>query len=502
MTDWPALVAAAADRAGERWELAGRLVDAARDRQAAEQALTALTAAPPALWPRLDDELRAASAYHATGRWRVVVGGPRPLAALLAACSRNGREREWAVRSEAVRTDPRLLPVLMIRTADWAPPVREQARRTLDEMLAAPGVLSPEQAATVLGVAVLLRARLRGDHAFTAVARALAAAPDATLAAARAATDLRTRRAAHQIWLDSGRAGQDALVHAALTEIDPVSRVRCAAAVARTAARERDAARLERLLGARCARVRVEALTGLVEIGRPEAGVAFLRTRSTLLRATAQWAVRRAGEDPAGLYRAAVSAGSEADSRTGEVSPGAVAGLGECGTADDVDLLLPLLGHGRPRVRAEAVRAVRRLGGPMDPIAAMLTDPAPAVVRAVTRALRGEPGLPLTGRLWELLNGERPRHVRLGAHRLLRSRDAWTRVEADLVLITDPDPELAARGRADLVAWMRRDSATAYTPPSPAARERIRTLLTTAAPALGPDRTRLLRWLVETSRPA
>ncbi|MEU8802303.1 HEAT repeat domain-containing protein [Spirillospora sp. NPDC048819] len=67
-----------------------------------------------------------------------------------------------------------------------------------------------------------------------------------------------------------------------------------------------------------------------------------------------------------------------------------VAGLGECGTGQDVDVLLPFLEHPSPRVRAEAVRAVRRLDGSITQLAGMLADPAPVVVRAVKQALRHE----------------------------------------------------------------------------------------------------------------
>ncbi|MEU8060052.1 HEAT repeat domain-containing protein [Microbispora bryophytorum] len=106
------------------------------------------------------------------------------------------------------------------------------------------------------------------------------------------------------------------------------------------------------------------------------------------MRATAQWAVRRAGRSPAAIYRSAPAA----DSPVGRVRA-LVAGLGECGTHQDVDVLLPFLEHPSPRVRAEAVRAVRRLGGPLTRIAGMLADSAPVVVRAVKRALRSEPDI-------------------------------------------------------------------------------------------------------------
>ncbi|MEV5752467.1 HEAT repeat domain-containing protein [Actinoallomurus sp. NPDC052308] len=114
------------------------------------------------------------------------------------------------------------------------------------------------------------------------------------------------------------------------------------------------------------------------------------------MRATAQWAVRREGRDPAVLYREALAANPAA----GRIRT-LVAGLGECGTRQDIDLLLPFLEHPSPRVRAEAVRAVRRVGASLARIAPMLADPAPVVVRAAGKALRTEPDVVPTARLWE-----------------------------------------------------------------------------------------------------
>jgi hypothetical protein len=123
-----------------------------------------------------------------------------------------------------------------------------------------------------------------------------------------------------------------------------------------------------------------------VKLGHPEAGEAHLADRSAMMRAIAQWAARREGRTPATLYRKALATDSAAG-RTRAL----VAGLGECGTHRDVDVLLPFLEHASPRVRAEAVRAVRRLGGSPTQVARMLADPAPVVVRATHAALRTQP---------------------------------------------------------------------------------------------------------------
>jgi NAD(P)H-hydrate repair Nnr-like enzyme with NAD(P)H-hydrate epimerase domain len=127
--------------------------------------------------------------------------------------------------------------------------------------------------------------------------------------------------------------------------------------------------------------------------------------------------MRRAGRDAAERYRTMLASGDDSWLRC------VVAGLGECGTVGDAELVAGFLRDDRPRVRAEAVRAVRRLGGTLGQIAEMLTDPAPVVVRAAAAALRSQPDLLPAERLWELLGADRPRHIRRAAFKLLIARD-------------------------------------------------------------------------------
>jgi hypothetical protein len=410
------------------------------------------------------------------------------LLSLLAACSRRGRRRESAVASAALPSDGFLLPVLVLRTADWVPQVRERARRSLAAALQA---ASGPALLTAARVAVAIGSWARGGHALEAVAGVLRSAPGETLALARAHQDLRLRRFAYRLWLESGRAQHEEVMHAALRQPDVVCRVLCAEQLVAEAVRDERLDVLGRLLKEGSAKVGIEALTALVKLGHPEAGEAHLADRSAMMRATAQWAVRREGRTPAALYRRALAA----DPAAGRARA-LVAGLGECGTRHDVDVLLPFLEHASPRVRAEAVRAIRRLGGSLTQIAGMLSDIAPVVVRAVSAALRTEPDAVPAARLWELLAADSPRHVRLGAYERLRTGNTWTRVHVDLHLLAARDIELGQRAHADLMAWSWGGAATAYRMPTEEVRLQISPLIDAVEPLVGAEQTHRLRWFL------
>ncbi|GAA1777646.1 hypothetical protein [Actinomadura chokoriensis] len=70
-------------------------------------------------WVGLDQALRT----HAT-----VLPEGDELSWLVAACSRDGHRRESAVADPAMGAGEWSLPVLVLRTADWAPQARERAR--------------------------------------------------------------------------------------------------------------------------------------------------------------------------------------------------------------------------------------------------------------------------------------------------------------------------------------------------------------------------------------
>ncbi|MCG5219306.1 HEAT repeat domain-containing protein [Streptosporangium soli] len=473
-------------------DLASALFGVVSDVRLAERALDVLTAAGPTVWIELDSALRPWLYGHRDPRITPAPAVRRmsnPLAVALAACSRDGRQREEGIRHPLMATDVRLLPVLVVRTVDWAAAVQRQALRVLSE------VLSRSDAAVlqaVVPVAVRLGDRRRGNPATELVRQALLRADDDTLSAVRRCEDLRGRRFAFEVSLRAERMDRRQLAAAARHESDIISRTRCAEALAAQAVTGNQPELMEELLDAGSARVRVEALTTLVRFGRTDFGPRYLGDHASMVRLTAQWSVRRAGGDPAELYRRLLAAPADRGSR------GLLAGLGDCGTRADAELVLPYLRDPRPRVRAEAVHTLRRLGAQID-VADLLEDPAPVVVRNVLTTLRAAGPNVLVERLWALLGDDHPRHVRQAAHRLLADRDAWTRVRADLLLAVDPDEALSLRARTDLSSWCAHDSSSIYSACPAGLRDELEDLLSTAEERVGVANARLLRWLIRTS---
>ncbi|MEZ0071011.1 HEAT repeat domain-containing protein [Planotetraspora sp. GP83] len=484
---------AARGRSAALGELAQALFSVvSSDASLADHALTVLAESGPQVWIDLDASLRPSWYEPQDFRRRrrqakqAIHGRARPLGVALAACWHDGHVREKALTLPATRADIRLYPVLVIRTTDWVEAVRVQAERVLREVLATPDTRT---LLAILPVAVRLGDRRRGGHIVGLVRDALLRVDDAVLASVRGLGDLRGRRFAFQVSIEGGRMDERQLAHAALHERDLISRTRSARALAAQAVARQEPQMLEELLRGSSGRVRVEALTAMVQLGHTEAGPRFLADKESMVRLTAQWAVRRSGGDPAVLYRGQLAARPRREARV------LLAGLGDCGIPADAGLALPYLADPRPRIRAEAVHALCRIGASFD-FATLLDDPAPVVVRRAVKALRRTGTVVPADRLWRLLGGERPRHVRLAAHRLLIGHDPWTRLKADLAFITDPDEEVRGRARADIATWTSRHAATMYVSPPEWLRAELQDLIARGEPELGPKTAHLLRWLV------
>ncbi|MDT0390934.1 hypothetical protein [Streptomyces dubilierae] len=409
-----------------------------------------LDVADPADWLALDSGAREAAwrRPQSLPGWKHSVPLPAEPAQLcesrlaLALCHRDGRIRQEAVR-QSVR-HPGLLPLVVIRCADWVRPVREDARQVLRE------VLNVDSALGLAPLILRLGRRDRGAFGVDLLGRILRQASREQLAVLFVHPDRVVRRFAYRPAVEGGLLRPVELARTAARDQDAVVQDLCAAAaVAALADPDAHEHVLSPLLSARNPRVRSAGVTALRRAGRSEQAEPFLSDRSALVRACARYVVRQQGGDPAAWYRQRCTAPDDP-----EVPPGAVIGLAECGNRADAGLLRPLLAHPAAGVRARAVAGVRTLDcADVEQLRPLLDDPAAGVVREVVVALLPSAGDLPADWLSERTGSERPRHVRVGAFRLLDARGGIVALRAAVGLLEDPDMKLRTWAAQSVRRW-------------------------------------------------
>ncbi|WP_455755060.1 hypothetical protein [Streptomyces massasporeus] len=325
----------------------------------------------------------------------------------VALCHPDGHTREAALARVAAR--PALLPLVVVRAADWAAPVRDKAR----ELLRAG--LDVRTGVALAPLILRIGRRERGAYGVELLGAMLRRAPHGAPATLFVHPDRTVRRFAYRLAAEESLLSPDRFARTAAWDDDVVVQSLCAEA-ALAAVREDGGLDdvLEPLLTARNTRARSAGVTALRRAGRPERALEFLADRSALVRACARYVVRQRGSDPLSWYRRRCE---QADDPA--LPPGAVIGLAECGERRDAALLRPLLAHRVPAVRARAVAGLRALDvTAVEELRSLIDDPAPGVVREATAALLPSAALLPEAWLTERLGAERPRHVRIAAHRL------------------------------------------------------------------------------------
>ncbi|MEU3190725.1 hypothetical protein ABZ686_08790 [Streptomyces sp. NPDC006992] len=409
-----------------------------------------LDVADPGDWLALDAEVREVAWYRRQFLPGWVRSAPLPadLAQLdtsrlaLALCHRDGRIRQKAVR-RSVRY-PGLLPLVVVRCADWADPVREQARQVLRE------ALNVESALDLAPIVLRVGRRERGAFGVDELGRILRQASPGQLAVLFAHPDRTVRRFAYRLAIEGRLLGSAELARAAARDQDSVVQDLCATA-ALTALGDEDAYEevLPPLLSARNPRTRSAGVTALRRAGRPQQAEPFLGDCSALVRACARYVVRQQGGDPAAWYRERCTASDDP-----ELRPGTAIGLAECGNRTDAGLLRPLLVHPAAGVRARAVAGLRVLDCvDAEQLRPLLDDPAAGVVREAASALEPSAKELPAGWLLERTGSEAPRHVRVGAFRLLDACGGIVALRAAVGLLEDPDMKLRTWAAQSVQRW-------------------------------------------------
>ncbi|MEU9169260.1 hypothetical protein AB0D34_15880 [Streptomyces sp. NPDC048420] len=414
--------------------------------------------ADPAVWIELDEAVRHSvwsaadgtwlPAWQRTGRGRALIdallrGEQLTDAHLaLALCHRDGRIRKRALGVVAGR--PELLPLVVLRCADWAEPVRERARKRWAE------AVTVESAVALAPLALRIGVRHRGDYAVGLVDEVLRAEDGEALLPLLTHADRTVRRFAHRLAVEEGFLSPAELARAAARDNDTVVQGLCAdAALAAVAEGGADDDVLEPLLAARNPRARSAGVTALRRAGRGERAVAFLGDRAAVVRACARYVVRQSGGEPLEWYRRRCAAAGDSAPAAGVVS-----GLAECGDRRDAEVLWALTSHPDPVVRARAVGGLRALDVlDVRRLRALLDDPSPGVVREATLALVPSARMLDDGWLLERLAVERARETRVSAFRLLDAHGGLVRLRAAVALVDDPDDRLRHWARQSVLRW-------------------------------------------------
>ncbi|WP_306305218.1 hypothetical protein [Streptomyces maremycinicus] len=234
----------------------------------------------PAAWTALDAGVRPlhrGAHYLPEGEWdeagrRLVAalhaGGPLSESHIaLALCHRDGRIRAAALWR--IGGHPDLLPLLVVRCADWAEPVRKQARLRLGEMLDA------GRAVALLPLILRVGRRERGEFAVGLADKLLREAPREILTALYTDSDRSVRRYAYRRAVEEGLLSPGEPARVAARDDDAVVQSLCADAVLAAPTDELHDDVLEPLLTARTSRVRSAGVTALRRAGRAERAVAF-----------------------------------------------------------------------------------------------------------------------------------------------------------------------------------------------------------------------------------
>jgi len=186
--------------------------------------------------------------------------------------------------------------------------------------------------------------------------------------------------------------------------------------------------------------------------------------------------------DLAGFYRGALSGAD----RPAPVR-GALLGLGESGTADDVACVMPFLSAERLSVRRAALRARANLE-PLSatlPYLVALRSSEPALSREARRALESRLSHVAVALLHELVVDQAlPPHTRRNALSLASGKSKWERLPVLLDGCADPDESIASTARFLVDGWCARYNSS-FLQPTPAQLEAAATSFARVSTTLG-----------------
>ena len=445
------------------------LAEAPRVSGALAELGSTLSGVPTAALPSVDEALRSLSFRYGDGwddltpaevaRFAAVPDGAGWAFVSVVASHPSGFVRQAALRALGRAREGRGLPFIVLRLNDWVAEVRQAAQAALACYLS-PGFASALVAALPLVFA--LQRQRRSDHGpIVAWVLNLLRTPPCreALAAGRRSDDREIRRLCHRLASETSDADQTVILEETLADPDPAIRVEAVRRAGRTLADPRARELAARVLRDRSVQVRRVALQYLAGALEPE-DVRGL-TEAALLdeNSSARWQARilrlqHGPIDLAEFYRRAVSSAP-----TRARLRGALIGLGESGTKDDIARVVPHLQADETSVRRAALRALAGLepSSTTEVFLSALTDDRPGVSREGRRALEPRLGHVPFQRLEAVVQPvEMPAHVRQNALSLASHLSKWESLPLLLEGAGSTDRAVAGRGGMLLDGWCRR----------------------------------------------
>ena len=405
--------------------------------------------------------------YPAAEQLRRRLGSDCPtLLAAVSSFHRDGRVREMALDILVGRDDALADKAIALRTADWVGVVRNKARSAVLERR------ERRQAMAIVPLLVAIREQERSASFLDEYVRGLERGTVGDLARFGSRATRRLLLAARPDLLD-----YDLLLECALRDEDPLARLIAARALL---ARGDEAAAALFVRGSGVVRALAVAQAPAALVLEQEEAL-LLERRSTVRRA-AQRRLTELDCDVASRYRDFVDVSVPA--------PVAILGLGETGKRIDEPAIVALLHHEDEAVRRAALQAARWIASEevlIESAIRALHDTSPAAVRGAARVLRRHASR-IPKRAIDEAVASTSSATRLAGLRLARHSDAWTRLEAGLMLAVDVDEMIAREGRADLSSWPEVAATLYYDTPSPAQLDSIRRLLDRAGLPVRLDR--------------
>jgi hypothetical protein len=378
------------------------------------------------------------SALGDARRWTArVLDSPFPVVAVLASMHHNGFVRERAVAVLARSRAPLSDRALAVRVTDHVGVVREAAAREVLRRA------TPEQAARIVPLLHRIEHRGRGSDVLSPYLHSLVAAHGEAevWAGLRASPDRGTRRLAYRHSVEIGLVGLADAARLLPREDDPIIRRMLAHVVADHGPPEVIA---DVLLGSGSAEHRA---LGLVRLSadhlEPATVEPLLLDTSVLVRLWAQRRWRELGHDPAATYAAATRSAVKPTVRAR-----AYLGLTETGAEPGRDEILDLVHSDHPALRKVGLRllADQATADDVDELLTWVAGDSSVLARLAGLALVRAQHLWSVDDLARLKASPDP-ELRRRAWWLHRRRGGWETTIADLQILHDPDPRLAALGR-------------------------------------------------------